>query len=176
MKSLSIVMLLTGGYLFSLLYNAITFPDEKLTGFSNSDKTAISSIKINRISFDTRNNKNEFGYKSGWIELVNNSDKSICLQADHWCISNDSYNPTLYVIRKDLFIYPNKSLIIWCDKLNAIQKDLHSNFALNSKSGSVGLYYIDSKESVKRIDLLNYIEQHKTENRLAQLETNSYGL
>lgn len=156
MKSLSIVLLLTGGYFFSLLYNAITFPDEKLTGYTNSDKTAISSIKINRVSFDTKNNKNEFGYKSGWIELVNNSDKNICLKADHWSISNDSLNPALYVIRKDMVIFRNKSVIIWCDKLNAVQKDLHSNFILKPESGSVGLYFYDSKESVTRIDHLNY--------------------
>lgn len=126
------------------------------------DSTAISSIHISQVSFDATQHTNEFGYRTGWIELVNNSDEAICLRADCWSISNDRAIAALYFIRNDVVIKANGNIIVWCDNLNAVQANLHTNFKLNKENGRVELYHINEKQDFERVDFLDYKEVVKT--------------
>lgn len=161
MKRLSCGLIFCSSYIFLLFSNPVTFLIQDASYQRNIDSTTINAIQINQVSFDDAPYKNEFGYKSGWIELVNTADKDIYLQDGCWSISNDSLNPALYIIRKNIVIAPHGKFLIWCDKLNAVQTDVHTNFKLKSRHGQVSIYHINLKQTYQCVDRKHYNKQER---------------
>ncbi len=142
--------------LFIRVSNLVTSFNEDSSTTVALDSVTVKSIKINSVSATANQFKNEFGYNSGWIELENTADQTICLQDGKWSISNDLKNVSLYSFKKNITIASHSKIVIWCDKLNVVQTDIHSNFKLNPQVGEIRLYHFDDDHNHKCVDSFRY--------------------
>jgi len=82
---------------------------------------------------------NEYGDTSDWIELYNISQNKLQLKAGEWSISDNQKDKYKYIL-PEITIAANGHLLIWCDGLNKVEKDVHANFKLSDKDEKIGLY------------------------------------
>ncbi len=77
----------------------------------------------------------DFNQFSDWIELYNNSDASIDLGG--YYLSDKDNNITKWQFPTNTKIDANSYLLVWADKKNVKQKELHTNFKLSSKDSII---------------------------------------
>ena len=109
-----------------------------------------SNIDINEVSFQSID-ENEFGKKSDWIELYNNTSTELKLTDGDWAISDNPGKPDKFII-PETTIPPNGHLLIWCDKSDRIGSDIHANFKVSSKGETLTLYYRGNIEDQVTVD------------------------
>jgi hypothetical protein len=86
-------------------------------------------------------NANEYGTNEDWIEIYNPQNIAITLAADSWYISdNGQTNPYKYKLPQ-LTIPAKGYLVIWCDGLNKVDNQIHTNFNLSAAGEDLILYY-----------------------------------
>ena len=103
-------------------------------------------IIINNFSAKGSAQANEFGYEEDWIELFNTSANTLKLESGKWFLTDDTdANPTKFEL-PELTIEPYGKLIIWCDDMNTIQDNIHTNFKLSSSGEKIGLFYFAGSE------------------------------
>jgi hypothetical protein len=94
-------------------------------------------VVINEIlSLNNNTILDDFGERSDWIELYNNSEESIDLGS--WYLSDDESN-TLKWIFPDTTIAPHGFILIFCSGRDTLSGFLHSNFKLKSSGEPVFL-------------------------------------
>ena len=128
----------------------------------------ITPVRINEVSAANSIYVNDYFKKNDWIELYNTTDEDIDIKGMEIILVTDkskqpkrhefqvpSDNVTLNTI-----IPAHSYKVIWCDKLDIIGADIHTNFKLETKGGDVIIIHENYK------DTLTY-EQH--------LGTQTYG-
>lgn len=107
-------------------------------------KGADGIIKLNELAAGGTKKHDEFGYEEDWIELYNNTDSTLKLEEGKWFIT-DNYktNPCQYAL-PEIILEPNSYLLVWCDGLNTVENEIHSNFKLSSSGEKPGLFFNDN--------------------------------
>lgn len=119
-------------------------------------------IHINEVAAFTTSFHDEFGEKSGFIELFNPSGEEAILHS--WFLSDKSDNLTLFAIPDSTLIPPGGFLIIYADG-EARQGPLHTSFRMNPDGEQVYLSQkVGEQFLVKDSVYFEYL-----------LENNSYG-
>ena len=109
-----------------------------------------NDIVINEIvATNTKIAKDEAGQFEDYIELKNNTNKTIDLSYVY--LSDDEKNTNKWKFKSGTTIKPNEYMIVWADQ-DETQGDLHTNFKLSSSGEKVILTNID--ESV--IDTVSF--------------------
>jgi hypothetical protein len=127
--------------------------DEKVVAPEKATiEATISDVLINEVCSHAFI-ENEFGDKSDWIELYNNTESEILLKDGDWSISD---NPA----KSDKFMLPectipsNGHLLIWCDKSKETGDDIHASFKIFSKGETLILYHKGDVSDEIQIDSL----------------------
>ncbi|MGA2092466.1 MAG: CotH kinase family protein, partial [Sedimentisphaerales bacterium] len=111
----------------------------------------IPELKVNEVlSVNTALNKDEVGKYAPWIEIYNDTDNAVDLGG--MFLTDDYNNPTKWAIPASTVLNSGQWMIFWADG-NTNDGPLHTNFALNSAGGFVGLYTADGQNVV---DYMNY--------------------
>lgn len=84
---------------------------------------------------------NEFGNTADWVELFNPSFSEVTLEAGHWFISDGGPDDPKKYELPPLSFAPRSFLLIWCDNMDVVEQDIHTNFALSSAGEHLVLYY-----------------------------------
>lgn len=111
---------------------------------------------------------NEFGTFEDWIEIFNPSFSEVTLQAGKWFVSDGGpSNPDKYAL-PEVTIPARGFLVIWCDGLDIVETQIHTNFSLSAAGEHIVIYYKSSSTSEGVIvDEYQYGEQisRKSEGR-----------
>jgi lysophospholipase L1-like esterase len=98
----------------------------------------IPDLKVNEVlSVNTSLNKDEMGEYAPWIEIYNASPNAVDLGG--MFLTDDYNNPAKWAIPTNTVLNSGQWMIFWADA-EPNEGPLHTNFALNSAGGSVGLY------------------------------------
>jgi len=113
----------------------------------------VTSMRINEVLVINEDNfVDDYGKRSGWIELYNTSAGTVNLGGCF--LTNDRNNPRKYPIPKgDVLtkVSPRQHLLFWADG-NADKGTFHVNFVLDpTKENYVALYDADGKTLVDEI-------------------------
>jgi len=103
--------------------------------------------------------QNGFGSAEDWIEIYNNSDTVFVAKAGEWFVTDDTTRPNKYRM-PDFTIEPRGFLIVFCDNLNRVADNIHTNFGLSASGEDIGIYYRPTRTSeFIQIDALTYTQQ-----------------
>ncbi|MDR0431583.1 MAG: lamin tail domain-containing protein [Tannerellaceae bacterium] len=113
----------------------------------------VTSIRINEVLVINEDNfVDDYGKRSGWIELFNTSAGTVNIQGCF--ITNDANNPTKYPVPKgDVLtkIPPHQHTLFWADGV-ASRGTFHLNFELDpDRDNYIALYDSDGKTLVDEI-------------------------
>lgn len=113
----------------------------------------VTSMRINEVLVINENNFiDDYGKRSGWIELYNSSSGTVNIGGCF--LTNDKNNPRKYPIPKgDVLtkISPGQHILFWADGM-ADRGTFHVNFILNpEKENYLALYDADGKTLVDEI-------------------------
>jgi Na+-transporting methylmalonyl-CoA/oxaloacetate decarboxylase gamma subunit len=127
--------------LFMLLFAAGTYAQR------------VAYIRINEALITNENNfVDDYGNRSGWIELFNNSAGTVNIGGCY--LTNDRNNPQKYPIPKGdvlTIIPPRQHILFWADGM-ASRGTFHLNFELDpTKENYIALYDADGKTLVDEI-------------------------
>lgn len=116
---------------------------------------ATSSIRFNEVMvINTDNFINDYGYRSGWIELYNNSPGTVDIRGCY--ITNDKSNPRKYMIPKGdvkTKIAPRQHVLFWADNKPS-QGTFHLNFVLDpDKENQLFFYDSDGNTLIDEITI-----------------------
>lgn len=117
-------------------------------------------IIINSFSAAGSQKQNEFGNTEDWIELFNTTGNALNLESGKWFLTDDVESKPAKFELPELTIEPYGSLIIWCDKMNTVEDDIHTNFKLSSSGEKIGLFYFTGSEYTA-IDVCSYCSVKK---------------
>ena len=128
----------------------------------------ITPVRINEVSAANSIYINDYFKKNDWIELYNTTDADIDIKGMTISLITDKskteklhdYQVPTNNVKLNTIIPAHGYKVVWCDKLDIIGPDIHTNFKLETKGGEV----IISTDSYT--DKLEY-EQH--------LGTETYG-
>ena len=128
----------------------------------------ITPVRINEVSAANSIYINDYFKKNDWIELYNTTDADIDIKGMTISLITDKsktekrhdYQVPTNNVKLNTIIPAHGYKVVWCDKLDIIGADIHTNFKLETKGGEV----IISTDSYT--DKLEY-EQH--------LGTETYG-
>ncbi|MDR0743999.1 MAG: lamin tail domain-containing protein [Tannerella sp.] len=115
----------------------------------------VTSMRINEILVVNEDNfVDDYGKRSGWVELYNNSAGTVNIGGCF--LTDDPKNPQKYPIPKgDVLtkIPPRQHILFWADG-NASKGTFHLNFKLDpSKENYIALYDADGKTLVDEIKI-----------------------
>jgi hypothetical protein len=82
---------------------------------------------------------NELGEEADWIELYNNSDHPVEINAFTWSLTDDENEPERYVL-PDTIIPVGGHLLIWCDEALSEDGFLHAGFKLKGNGETIYLF------------------------------------
>ncbi len=111
------------------------------TGGGGSTGIAPGMLKVNELVAAGSTNINEFGTAEDWFEIYNTLPEPFTLRSGNWFVSDAGPStPTKYQL-PEVTIPGNGHLVIWCDNLNTVATQIHSNFALSSAGEHLVIYY-----------------------------------
>ena len=113
----------------------------------------VTSIRINEVLVINEDNfLDNYGKRSGWIELYNSSAGAVDIAGCY--LTNDINNPQKYPIpKRDVLtkIPPGQHVLFWADGL-ASRGTFHLNFMLHpTKENYIALYDTDGKKLIDKI-------------------------
>lgn len=130
-------------------------------------------IVINEVMPKGSSIANEFGETADWLELYNNSNTTITLDAGQWFLTDDpNDDPTKYEL-PELELKPNEHVLIWCDDENIVSNDIHTNFKLSSDGETVVLYHRKGRGDAQVIDVCTYEAITEGGNSIARVKDGS---
>lgn len=114
-----------------------------------------TSLRINEVLVINEDNfVDDYGKRSGWIELFNSSAGTVDIRGCY--ITNDKNNPTKYPIPKgDVLtkIKPKQHILFWADG-QPFRGTFHLNFVLDSsKENYIAIYDADGKTLIDEITI-----------------------
>jgi hypothetical protein len=128
-----------------LLFFATACVKDRISPINNPNPNEVpigsGYLFINEFVSKGSMNTNEFGTNEDWIEIYNPQNVAVNLAADSWYISdNGQINPYKYKLPA-LTIPAKGYLVIWCDGLNTVETQIHTNFNLSAAGEDLILYY-----------------------------------
>lgn len=133
-----ILFLIAGAVIF---FGSCEMEKSTVNGTSEIASTEIDSASVLINEFCAKASlENEFGKRSDWVELYNNSGKDIQMEAGKWTITDNPSNREKFYLPETI-IPAGGHLVIWCDGEDIYAKDIHTNFKLSSKGESIELFY-----------------------------------
>lgn len=109
-------------------------------------------IRVNEIVAKGSVNMNEFNQATDWFELYNTSDKPIKLETGKWFVTDKGVLDPVKFTLPSWTIPANGFLVIWCDTLDMVATQIHTNFGLSASGEDLGLFYKNANDSLIRID------------------------
>lgn len=76
---------------------------------------------------------------SDWIELKNNSSKNLIIGEQEWSLTDDINHVDKFYLPK-MEIDAGEYILIWCDKAEGIDDNLHANFKLSGNGERIALF------------------------------------
>jgi Na+-transporting methylmalonyl-CoA/oxaloacetate decarboxylase gamma subunit len=112
-----------------------------------------SSMKLNEILvINEQNFVDDYGQRSGWIELFNNSPGTVNIAGCY--LTNDKNNTRKYMIPKGdvkTQIKPRQHILFWADNM-ASRGTFHVNFTLDpNRKNYIGFYNTDGQTLIDEI-------------------------
>jgi hypothetical protein len=122
-------------------------------GCTLSHAQSISSMKLNEILVINKENfVDDYGQRSGWIELFNNSPGTVNIAGCY--LTDDKNNPKKYMIPKGdvkTQIKPRQHVLFWADD-KASRGTFHVNFELDpNRENYIGFYNTDGQTLIDEI-------------------------
>jgi hypothetical protein len=117
-------------------------------------------IVINEFVVKGSKNANEFGDNADWIELYNNTNRTIVMEVGKWFITDAAGTNNRKYALPEITLNAGEFLVIWCDGLNTVQTQIHTNFNLSASGEDIGLYF-DINGSDFEVDQKSYPAQTK---------------
>lgn len=105
--------------------------------------------------------ENEFGKQADWIEIYNNGDQDINLGDHKWYLSDNPKRPKKFKLPKQI-IKAKSTLVVWCDDINRVKKEIHTNFKLSSYGETIVLSCKMDNE-ITEVDTVTYAPLQKNE-------------
>lgn len=93
-------------------------------------------------------NLNEFGTAEDWMEIYNPSASAVMLAADRWYVSDAGPTQPMKYALPEVTVPAHGHLLIWCDNLNTVATQIHTNFGLSSQGEHLVLFYDDGGDGV----------------------------
>lgn len=98
-------------------------------------------LRVNEFVTTGSQNVNEFGTAEDWFEIYNPNNAALLLEAGKWFVTDAGPgNPTKYEL-PELTIPARGFLVIWCDGLNTVETQVHTNFALSAAGEHLLIHY-----------------------------------
>lgn len=112
-----------------------------------------AEIVINEVVVEnTDGYTNEFGERHGWIEIYNNTTRTIELSSIY--ITNDPSNPKKYAVPRgdnQTAVKPNQQVVFWADN-KPTNGTFHLNFKLNpNEENYIGLFEADGETVIDEL-------------------------
>jgi len=123
---------------------------EKIESIPNDTGITINELLASNASINLDDDFKQF---SDWIELYNSNNAEVNIGGFY--LSDDTSNPTKWMIPNGTKISAKGYLLVWADKENKKDKELHTNFKLSSDFESVTL----ANQAGRVIDFIEYGEQ-----------------
>ena len=127
-----------------------------LTSTDEGAAIQTKDILINEIMPKGSALTNEFGDKADWIELYNNSGKTLTLHAGEWYLSDKPDEDPQKFELPEIQLAANEHLLVWCDGENVVSNDIHTNFKLSAKGETVVLYHKTGSHELQVVDLCSF--------------------
>jgi len=109
---------------------------------------ARGTLVINEFVAAGSTNVNEFDTAEDWFEIYNPGASAIDLEEGDWFVSDGGpASPTKFALPA-MRIPAHGFVVIWCDNLNTVAEQVHTNFALSSAGEHLVIYYDDGAEGV----------------------------
>ncbi len=116
----------------------------------------LPGLRIVELAAKGTEETNEFGSKADWVKIENTGNSTIRLSKYKIYITDDVNSLTKFRLEKKN-IDPNSSIMIWCDDLDVIRDQIHTNFKLSSKGETISLT-IQLGSQIEIIDQVTYEE------------------
>jgi hypothetical protein len=126
----------------------------------NTTSIKENDIVINELVAKGSLNANEYGTTEDWFELYNTTNKTIVLEAGKWFVTDDSNNEKRKYQLPEITLNAGEFVIIWCDGLDKVETQIHTNFNLSANGEDLGLYYDKDGEDFE-VDQITYPTQSK---------------
>ena len=105
----------------------------------------ITPVRINEVSAANSIYINDYFKKNDWIELYNTTDADIDIKGMTISLITDKsktekrhdYQVPTNNVKLNTIIPAHGYKVVWCDKLDIIGADIHTNFKLETKGGEV---------------------------------------
>ena len=120
----------------------------------SSPETRSTQIRINEVVYTGSDQLNEFGKVSDWVELHIEYAPESTSPIDSVFISDDPQTPKKFGFAGDV-LFGSDHLIIWCDDMDTIANQIHTNFKL-SASGEEIVLSVLTDSSMKQTDSFAY--------------------
>ncbi len=120
-----------------------------------NEKVERSDLVINEVVVENIDGyTNEFGEKHGWIEIYNNTTRT--LELSNIFITNDPSNPKKYAVPrgdKKTEVAPNQQVVFWADNKPS-NGTFHLNFELDpTKENYIALYEADGETLIDELTI-----------------------
>jgi hypothetical protein len=138
-------------------------PNDTLPGPGGKDSIVAGTIKINEFLARGSTFYNELilsGNPNGgsdWIELYNTTNDTIEFVEGKWFITDSLADSTKYKL-PSLTLLPKSFLVVWCDDMDTVITQIHSNFSLSKDGEDIGLYY-QTDSTLLKVDGYTYGSQ-----------------
>lgn len=104
-------------------------------------------LKVNEFVASGSQNVNEFGTTEDWFEIYNPNNAELILEAGKWFVTDGGPgDPTKYEL-PEVTIPARGFLVIWCDGLNTVETQIHTNFSLSAAGEHLLLHYASEGEA-----------------------------
>ncbi len=98
-------------------------------------------LKLNEFVASGSQNVNEFGAAEDWFEIHNPNNTELLLESGKWFVTDAGpSNPTKYEL-PELTISARGFLVVWCDGLNTVETQVHTNFSLSAAGEHLLIHY-----------------------------------
>jgi len=141
--------------LFLSLFSCVTDRMINKDDMPNPTGIAPGMIVVNEIVAKGSVNANEFGTTEDWFELYNTTNQTIEMEAGKWFVTDAAGSNNRKYELPAITLAPKGYLVIWCDGLNMVATQIHTNFNLSAAGEDVGLYF-DQDGTDIAIDVKSY--------------------
>ena len=113
------------------------------------------SLLINELVAKGSVNVNEFGNESDWFEIYNPGSEPVTIEPEKWYVTDNLTSPLKYAL-PGLTIPSGGFLVLWCDTLNMVATQIHTNFGLSASGEDLGLFFLNENDSLIQVDAFSY--------------------
>lgn len=116
---------------------------------------AFTPLLINEFVAKGSINANEYGSNEDWIEIYNTDTADYNIISGKWFITDDPTGDREKYALPDLTIPANGHLVVWCDGLDEVNTQIHTNFKLSSGGEDIALFYKGNRGPIE-VDMHSY--------------------